>query len=120
MLFIWGHFTIPQIRSNLLEKVPDLKSHGISLSTKRWLFEARTKRNKAHARYKNYIEARVGIKNNCYREYHENSHYLFGRNKQRQEFASLLKDEIPIISTEDMVKVKVGVLFFTLLNLFRF
>ena len=45
--------TIPQIRSHLLEKVPDLKSHGISLSTKRWLFEARTKRNKAHARYKN-------------------------------------------------------------------
>ena len=104
--------TIPQIQSHLLEKVPGLKSHGISLSITRRLLEAPTKRNKPHARYKNYIEALVGVNNNCYREYHEDSHYLFGRNKQRRELASLLKDEIAIISTDDIARVKVGVVSF--------
>ena len=113
--------TIPQIRSHLLEKVSGLKSHGISLSTTRRLFETPTKRNKTHAPYKNYTEAQVGVKINCYREYHEDSHNLFGRNKQRQELASLLKNEIAIISTDDKAKVKVRVLFFfSLLNLFCF
>ena len=112
--------TIPQIRSHLLKKVPGLKSHGVSLSTIRRLFEAPTKRNKAHARYKKDIEARVGVKNNCYREYHEDSRYLFGGNKQRRELASLLKDEIAIISTDDMAKVKVGVLFFLFIEFISF
>ena len=74
--------TIPQIRSHLLEKVPGLKSHGVLLPTARRFSEASTKRNKAHARYENYTEAQIGVKNNCYREYHEDSHYLFGRSKK--------------------------------------
>ena len=74
--------TIPQSRSHLLEKVPGLKSRGILLPTTRRFSEASTKRNKAHARYENYTEAQVDVKNNCYGEYREDSHYLFGRSKQ--------------------------------------
>ena len=112
--------TIPQIRRHFLEKVPGLKSHGTSLSSTRRLFEAPTKRDKAQASYKNYTGARVGVKNNCYREYHQDGHYSFGRNKQRREIASLLKDEIAIISTDNMAKVKIGVLFFLFIKFISF
>ena len=58
--------------------------------------------------YKGYVNARVGVKQNSYREHHEDAHYLFARNKYRRELASLEDDLINIISTDDMAKLKVG------------
>ena len=100
--------TVSQIRDHLLVSVPGLKEHGISMTTTRRLFEAPNKGNIASKRYKGYVEARVGIKANSYREYHIDAHYLFARNKQRRELACLLKDHISLVSMDDMAKVKVG------------
>ena len=100
--------TIPQIRDHLLAKVPGLEQRGISLSTTRRLFEAPNKSRTNSVGYKSYVQARVGVKKNSYREHHEDAHYLFARNKYRRELASLEDDDINIISTDDMAKLKVG------------
>ena len=54
------------------------------------------------------INVRVGTKLNSYREHHLHAHYLFARNKQRREFATLFSDHVTMISTYDMAKIKVG------------
>ena len=46
--------------------------------------------------------------------------YLEEVKKQRRELASLLKDEIEVISTDDMAKVKVTVLFFLFIEFISF
>ena len=45
---------------------------------------------------------------NSYREFHEDSHDLFSRNKHRREFGSLFKEDSCILSMDDMAKIKVG------------
>ena len=62
----------------------------------------------ASSRYKGHVNARVGGKSNTYREYHEDAHYLFARNKYRRELASLFPEEIGILSIDNMSKIKVG------------
>ena len=100
--------TIPEIRDHLLKEVSGLRDYGISFSTTRRLFQAPDKGNKASRRYQCLIDARIGIKSNCYREYHPDAHYLFSRNKHRREFCSLFQSESCIISMDDMATLKVG------------
>ena len=100
--------TASQIREHLYTMIPELKEHQISLSTIRRLFHAPNKTFNASGRYKEHINARVGVKSNCYREFHEDAHYLFSRNKYRRELASLFPNEIGILSIDDMSKIKVG------------
>ena len=100
--------TISQICEHLIQNIPGLKEHGISNSTVRRLFEPPNEGRNASVRYKACVKARVGIKNNTYREYHEDAHYLFARNKLRRELATLFESQILIISTDDMAKLKVG------------
>ena len=97
-----------QIRDHLFENVDGLKEHGISPSTMRRIFEAPQHGRLASQCCMGYINARVGMKANSYREFHQDAHYLFARNKHRREFAELFKDDISIFSMDDMNKIKVG------------
>ena len=99
--------SIAEIRQHLLDKVPGLKQHGISLSTVRRLFQAPNRGNIASQKYKALIDVRIGVKKNNYREYHQDSHYLFARNKQRSEFCTLLGSNTCILSMDEMAKIKV-------------
>ena len=96
--------TASQIREHLYRVIPELKDHTISLSTMRRLFHAPNSNFNASSRYRGHVNARVGVKSNTYREYHEDAHYLFARNKYRRELASLFPKEIGILSIDDMVK----------------
>ena len=100
--------SVAQIREHLLDTVPGLREHGISLSTTRRLFHAPNKGNVASQRYKALVDGRIGIKKNSYREFHPDSHYLFARNKQRREFCTLFESHSCILSMDDMAKIKVG------------
>ena len=99
--------SIAEIRQHLLDKVPGLKQHGISLSMVRRLFQAPNRGNIASQKYKALIDARIGVKKNYYREYRQGSHYLFARNKQR-EFCTLFGSGACILSVDDIAKIKVG------------
>ena len=112
MLFIWSHY-FSNLKSSF-RKRPRSKIAWYFAINNKAAFWSSDKKKQRICTLKNYIEAWVGVKSNCYRGYHEDSHYLFGRNKQRQELAPLSKDEIAITSTDDMAKVKDGVLFFFL------
>ena len=83
--------TISQIREHLLNEIVCLKEHGISLSTIRRLFNVPNKSQPSSESYKGFIDARAGTKSNAYREYHQDAHYLFSRNKYCREFATLFK-----------------------------
>ena len=72
------------------------------------MFQAPNKHLKAASRCKALINARVGTKQNSYREFHADTHYLFARNKMRRELGTLLSDKISVVSVDDMAKVKVG------------
>ena len=100
--------SIAEIRNHLYEKFPDLKSHIVSLTTIRRLFEAPNKSVDSRHKYTRLINARVGAKSNSYREPHLDAHYLFARNKMRREMAAMLSNSIKIISMDDMAKIKVG------------
>ena len=100
--------SVSEIRQHLLDKVPGMKDHGISLTTVRRIFQAPNKGNRASKRYLALVDAKIGVKKNSYREYHKDSHYFFARNKQRREFITLIGSEACILSMDDMVKLKVG------------
>ena len=100
--------SITEIRQHLYDNVPGLKQHGISLSTVRRLFQLPDKGHIASQKYKALIDARIGVKKINYREYHQDSHYLFAQNKQRRKFCTLLSPGDCILSMDDMAKVKVG------------
>ena len=82
--------TVKQIQQHLYTNYPELKEHKISLTTIRRMFQAPNKHLKAASRYKALINARVGTKQNSYREFHANAHYLFAQNKMGREQRSLL------------------------------
>ena len=71
------------------------------------MFHAPNKHLKAAGRYKVLINARVGTKQNSYREFHADAHYLFARNKIRRELGTLLAHKISVVSLDDMAKVTV-------------
>ena len=100
--------TVKQVCDHLLENVPGLLDHNISLTTVRRLFNAPNKGYRASARCKGHVNCRIGIKDNSYREFHPDAHYLFTRNKQCRELASLFTHETAVPSIDDMAKVKVG------------
>ena len=100
--------SIKEIREHLYAKFPAIKSHTISLSTIRRMFEAPNKSFRASERYKALIQAKVGTKVNSYREPHADAHYIFSRNKMRREMATLFNDNMRLISMDDMAKIKVG------------
>ena len=106
-----GYFTgvtVKQIQQHLHTYYPELKEHKISFTTIRRIFQAPNKHLKAATRYKALINARVGTKQNSYREFHTDAHYLFARNKMRRERGTLLSDKISVVSVDDMAKVKVA------------
>ena len=72
------------------------------------MFNARNKYFKAADRYKALVNARVGTKQNSYREFHSDAHYLFARNKMLYEIGTLFSDKIATISVDDITKIKVG------------
>ena len=100
--------TINQIREHLYVKIPELKDHTISLSTIRRVFEAPNKGHTTNERYKGYVSARVGTKFNSCREPRNDARYLFARNKMRREMASLFKNDIRIVSVDDVANIKVS------------
>ena len=100
--------SIAEIRQHLLDNVPGLKQHGISLSMAKRLFQAPNRGNIASQKYKALIDAKIGVKKNNYREYHQDSYYLFARNKQRREFCTLFGSGACILSVDDIAKIKVG------------
>ena len=87
---------------------PALKEHSISQTTIRRLFQAPNKHFRAAERYTAFINARVGTKINTYREFHQDTQYLFARNKMRHKLSSLFPNDISILSVDDMAKIKVG------------
>ena len=67
-----GYFTgvtVTQIQQHLHTYYPELKEHKISFTTIRQIFQAPNKHLKAATRYKALINARVGTKQNSYREF---------------------------------------------------
>jgi hypothetical protein len=100
--------TVKQIQQHLYATYPALKDHKISLSTIRRMFQAPNKHLTAACRYKALVNARVGAKQNSYREFHPDAHFLFARNKMRRELGILLADDISVVSVDDMAKIKVG------------
>ena len=65
-----------QIQQHLYTNYPELKEYKISLTTIRRMFQAPNKHLKATSRYKVLINARGGTKQNSYREFHSDAHYL--------------------------------------------
>ena len=100
--------TIVDVRKHLLETIPGLKEHGISESTVSRLFHAPNLHRTASSRYTGLVDCKVGVKDNTCREFHEDNHYLFARNKQRREMAQYFAPDSNTISIDDMAKVKVG------------
>ena len=72
------------------------------------MFEAPDKRHKASNKYKGFVNAKVGRKQNSYREPHQDAHYLFARNKLQHRFSSLHSKDILMVSADYMAKIKVG------------
>ena len=101
--------TVKQIQQHLYTNYPELIEHKLSLTTIRRMFQVPNKHLKAVSRYKALINPHVGTKQNSYREFHADAHYLFARNKMRRELETLLSDKISVISVDDMAKVKLGV-----------
>ena len=88
--------TAKQIQDHLHKLYPTLKEHKISLSTIRRMFTAPNKHFTCES------------KQNAYREFHPDAHYLFFQNKMRREFGTLLADQVNVISVDDMAKIKVS------------
>lgn len=84
--------------------VPNLKSHGISLSSVAHLLEPPRHGTIASKRYKGLVAARVPGKRNQYREDHKDQHYLFAQVAYRREFSSMFDKESAIFSVDDMNK----------------
>ena len=72
------------------------------------MFSAPNKHFKAADRYKALVDARARTKQNSYREYHPDAHYLFSQNKIGRELGTLFSDNVTTISVDDMAKIKVG------------
>ena len=100
--------TIKRIQDYVFENVKGLKEYGISDTTIRRLFEAPHKTRNNTIRYKAYVNVRVGVKSNQFREYHPDTHHLFARNKQIRELAELFSEITNLFSIDDMAKVKVA------------
>ena len=69
--------SLNNIRHHLLDKVPGLQEHGISVNTVAHLMNPPRCKTIAAARYKGLIAACVPGKKNCYREDNPDQHYLF-------------------------------------------
>ena len=102
--------SIREIRDHLLANVPNLKCHGISLTSVAHLMESPRRGTVASTRYKALIAARVPEKRNQYREDHQDQHYLFTRVAYMREFSAMFSEECAIFSADDMNKIKVGAL----------
>lgn len=103
--------SLHEIRDHLLANVPNLKSHGISLSSVARLLEPPRHGTIASKRYKGLVAARVPGKRNQYREDHKDQDYqLFAQVAYRREFSAMFDKESAILSTDDMNKIKVGAL----------
>ena len=97
--------TAKQIQQHLYDTYPELKEHKISLSTIRRIISAPNKHFKAADQYKTLVDARVGTKQNPYREYHLDAHYLFSWNKMHRELGTLFSDNVTTISVDDRAKI---------------
>ena len=73
----YSSVTAKQIQQHLYDTYPELKEHKISLSTIKRIFNAPNKHFKAADQYKALVDAKAGTKQNPYREYHLDAHYLF-------------------------------------------
>ena len=100
--------TLRDLKQHLLDTVPGLKDHGISVDTVHHLMVA-PRKNSSHAdRYKGLIDAKVAAKKNNYREGCENQHFLFARVNYREELCSKFHEEACFYSSDDMNKLRMG------------
>ena len=94
------------IRKHLLENVPGLSNHGISLDAIHHLTVAPRKNSSRFHRYKGLIDAKVAAKRNQYREPGKNQHFLFARVAYREEFVVKHYKEANFYSCDDMNKLR--------------
>ena len=102
--------SVQDIRDHLLEVIPGLKEHGLSVTTVRYLFKPVKKSLHSAERYKSAIDARVPRKDNSEHSDNLDAHYLLGRIKLRRELAASFPDECTVVSVDSMNKIKYGTL----------
>ena len=100
--------SLEQIRVHALKAVPGLSERGISRDAIHLLMVPPKKNTIRASRYKSLIDARVPGKRNNYREESPNQHFLFARNKYREEFVAMFPNDATFFSCDDMNKLKMG------------
>ena len=100
--------TLRDLKQHLLDTVPGLKDHGISVDTVHHLMVAPRKNSSRADRYKGLIDAKVAAKKNNYREGCDNQHFLFARVNYREELCSKFQEEVCFYSSDDMNKLRMG------------
>lgn len=94
--------TLRDIQDHLYEKIPELKKQGIGRTPIAYLFAPPHRGHRSALQYKSLV-ARVPGKENNYREYHPDQHYLFSHVNYRLEFAQMV-NETCFFSCDDMNK----------------
>ena len=90
----------------MIKEIPGLREHGISKTSVRYLFNPVKKRTFTATRYKSVIDAAVPCKDNSQRKENLDAHYLLSRIKLRREMTAYFPDEITIVSTDFMSKIR--------------
>ena len=102
--------TVKQVREHLLDNVPGLRQHGISLTTVRYLFLPVHKSRSSARHYKGYIAAKTPKKDNSGRPETTNAHFIHSKVNLRLEHATVFSEDYTVISADAMNKVHVGTL----------
>ena len=90
--------TLRDLKQHLLDTVPGLKEHGISVDTVHHLMVAPRKNSSRADRYKVLIDVKVAAKKNNYREGCDNQHFVFVK----------FHEEACFYSSDDMNKLRMG------------
>lgn len=103
--------TLAEIRKYLMDKIPELKTGGISRNTIQRLMQAPHKGRRSQSYYKGLVGARVPRKDNSalYKE-HEDRQFCSSLVKACVEFGRRFENDTLVLSCDNMNKVNVGVL----------
>ena len=102
--------TLAQIQGHVIEKIPELKKHGISRTAIHELLVSPRSGTINASRYHGLVKARVTGKDNTKRKYHQDAHLAFAQVKYVREMAAQYSDECCILSCDDINKMNVGTL----------
>lgn len=101
--------SLQEIKNRLETKVPGLaEDGGISVHTVHRLMTPPNKQHKSAQRYKNLIQAKVGVKSNSLSKVHADSHFAKAQVKYALEMGAMYEDEIICFSSDAKAKVQVG------------